>query len=164
MIPAFAKLLVFFRADYIKRDCFISNEALQKLADRKGFEDASRVAFRTHPRLNLMVGSESPHPSNNFGCTPCHGGNGVAVDRERPRRPLVRVQGGEVFGLWSAVAADPCVRGGIEVVAAHENNRHAVSPSVVDRHGGVHESDGAMAEHHLRLAGRLEVAVRHRDR
>ncbi len=60
-------------------------------ADRKGFEKASLdelstrypslkraigngVVFETHPRLNLMVGSESPHPSNAFGCTPCHGG------------------------------------------------------------------------------------------
>ncbi|MDQ6894532.1 MAG: c-type cytochrome [Acidobacteriota bacterium] len=48
-------------------------------ADRKGFEDASRVVFRTHPRLNLMVGSESPHPSNEFGCTPCHGGRDRAT-------------------------------------------------------------------------------------
>jgi mono/diheme cytochrome c family protein len=60
-------------------------------ADRKGFEKASLeelsarypglkraigngVVFETHPRLNLMVGGESPHPSNSFGCTPCHGG------------------------------------------------------------------------------------------
>ncbi len=60
-------------------------------ADRKGFEKASLeelstrypalkraigdgIVFETHPRLNLMVGSESPHPSNAFGCTPCHGG------------------------------------------------------------------------------------------
>ena len=60
-------------------------------ADRKGFEKASLdelstrypalkraigngVVFETHPRLNLMVGSESPHPSSSFGCTPCHGG------------------------------------------------------------------------------------------
>src|SRR4029077_12945492 len=60
-------------------------------ADRKGFEEASlkeltdkyaslkravgtRVVFLTHPRLNLMVGSESPHPYTDFGCTPCHGG------------------------------------------------------------------------------------------
>ncbi len=48
-------------------------------ADRKGFEDAQRVAFRTHPKLNLMVGSESPHPSNEFGCTPCHGGRDRAT-------------------------------------------------------------------------------------
>src|SRR5262249_15536362 len=60
-------------------------------ADRKGFEKASldqlvaqypslkkvvgdQVVFSTHPRLNLMVGSESPHPVGDFGCTPCHGG------------------------------------------------------------------------------------------
>ena len=60
-------------------------------ADRKGFEKASldelvtehptlkrvlgdEVVYTTHPRLNLMVGSESPHPVGNFGCTPCHGG------------------------------------------------------------------------------------------
>jgi mono/diheme cytochrome c family protein len=60
-------------------------------ADRKGFDKASLeelssrypalkraigngVVFETHPRLSLMVGSESPHPSNAFGCTSCHGG------------------------------------------------------------------------------------------
>jgi cbb3-type cytochrome oxidase cytochrome c subunit len=48
-------------------------------AERKGFEDASRVVFRTHSKLNLMVGSESPHPANEFGCTPCHGGRDRAT-------------------------------------------------------------------------------------
>jgi mono/diheme cytochrome c family protein len=60
-------------------------------ADRKGFDEASLqqlveerpslkravgngVVFETHPRQNLMVGSESPHPYTSFGCTPCHGG------------------------------------------------------------------------------------------
>jgi mono/diheme cytochrome c family protein len=60
-------------------------------ADRKGFEKASLdelttrypklkkavgdgVVYQTHPRINLMVGSESPHPVGDFGCTPCHGG------------------------------------------------------------------------------------------
>ncbi len=44
-------------------------------ADRKGFEDAKlNAVFRSHPRQDLMVGSESPHPYNLFGCTPCHGG------------------------------------------------------------------------------------------
>src|SRR5262249_54468360 len=59
-------------------------------ADRKGFEKASLeelttrypklkkaigdgVVYQTHPRLSLMVGSESPHPVGDFGCTPCHG-------------------------------------------------------------------------------------------
>ncbi len=48
-------------------------------AERKGFEDAKQEVFRTHPKQNLMVGSESPHPSNEFGCTPCHGGRDRAT-------------------------------------------------------------------------------------
>jgi mono/diheme cytochrome c family protein len=48
-------------------------------AERKGFEDAKLEVFRTHPKQNLMVGSESPHPSNDFGCTPCHGGRDRAT-------------------------------------------------------------------------------------
>jgi len=60
-------------------------------AERKGFEEASvrqvvsdfpalrrevgaATVYLTHPNLNLMVGDESPHPYNAFGCTPCHGG------------------------------------------------------------------------------------------
>jgi hypothetical protein len=54
--------------------------------------------------------------------------------------------------------------GGVEIVATDHDQRNAVGPGVVDRHGGVHQADGAVAEHHLRLAGGLEVAVRHRDR
>lgn len=49
-------------------------------ADRKGFEDPKiRPVFRTHPRLHRMVGGESMHPSNAFGCTPCHGGRDRAT-------------------------------------------------------------------------------------
>jgi cytochrome c2 len=44
-------------------------------ADRKGFDDAKlNAVFRSHPRQELMVGTESPHPYNLFGCSPCHGG------------------------------------------------------------------------------------------
>ena len=44
-------------------------------ADRDGFEDPKLSAvFRSHPRRDLMISSESPHPLNLFGCTPCHGG------------------------------------------------------------------------------------------
>ncbi len=49
-------------------------------ADRKGFEDPRiREIFRTHPRIHRMVGSESMHPANAFGCTPCHGGRDRAT-------------------------------------------------------------------------------------
>ena len=36
--------------------------------------------YRSHPRLDLFVGSASPHPYETFGCTPCHQGDGHATD------------------------------------------------------------------------------------
>ena len=52
---------------------------------------------------------------------------------------------------------------GVEIVAAHDDDRHAVAPCVVDRHAGVLQADGAMDQRQQRLAGDLEVAVRHAD-
>ena len=46
--------------------------------DQKGFEQAP-PPFRTHPKLDLFVGSDSPHPLEKFGCTVCHGGNGHSL-------------------------------------------------------------------------------------
>jgi len=46
--------------------------------DQKGFEEAPQP-FRTHPKLDLFVGSESPHSLEKFGCTVCHGGNGHSL-------------------------------------------------------------------------------------
>jgi len=46
--------------------------------DQKGFEDAPQP-FRTHPKLELFVGSDSPHALEKFGCTTCHGGNGHSL-------------------------------------------------------------------------------------
>ena len=48
-------------------------------ADRVGFEDEEEP-FRSHPRLDLFVGSSSSHPIDRFGCTPCHGGRDRAVE------------------------------------------------------------------------------------
>jgi cytochrome c2 len=36
--------------------------------------------FAAHPRLDLFVDSNSPHPAEKFGCTMCHGGQGSATD------------------------------------------------------------------------------------
>lgn len=41
--------------------------------DNPAFADAPQP-YRTHPRLDLMVGSSSPHPMNKYGCTLCHMG------------------------------------------------------------------------------------------
>ncbi len=39
--------------------------------------------LRRHPRLELFLGAESPHPYEDFGCTACHGGDGRATDFTR---------------------------------------------------------------------------------
>ncbi len=36
--------------------------------------------YSTHPRLDLYVGSRSPHPLPEFGCTICHEGQGSATE------------------------------------------------------------------------------------
>ena len=35
--------------------------------------------YSSHPRLDLFVGSSSPHPLQDFGCTSCHEGQGSAT-------------------------------------------------------------------------------------
>ncbi len=50
--------------------------------DMKGFEN-EKQPFRTHPRLDLILGSTSPHPINEIGCTSCHDGRGQAIDFTR---------------------------------------------------------------------------------
>ena len=46
-----------------------------KLAIRRGVPQP----YATHPRLDLFVGSLSPHPVSKFGCTICHQGQGSAT-------------------------------------------------------------------------------------
>src|SRR5262249_50405941 len=36
--------------------------------------------FAHHPRLDLFVDANSPHPMEKFGCTICHAGQGSATD------------------------------------------------------------------------------------
>ncbi|MBM3779172.1 MAG: c-type cytochrome [Acidimicrobiia bacterium] len=47
--------------------------------DRAGYEEYPQP-FRTHPNLSAYVGSDSPHPLNQVGCTVCHDGMGQSVD------------------------------------------------------------------------------------
>gem|GEM_PF-73654 len=47
--------------------------------DQAGFEDYPQP-FRTHPKLALMVGADSPHPASKVGCTVCHAGVPQSVD------------------------------------------------------------------------------------
>jgi mono/diheme cytochrome c family protein len=42
---------------------------------------ASQISeYCAHPRLDLFVGENSPHPAEKFGCTSCHSGQGSATD------------------------------------------------------------------------------------
>jgi len=45
-------------------------------------EDWPRV-FQNHPRVDLFLSPESPHPYRVFGCTVCHGGQGRSTDFSR---------------------------------------------------------------------------------
>jgi hypothetical protein len=47
--------------------------------DQVGFEE-QKQPFKTHPKLDLMVGINSPHPMKSIGCTSCHGGEGHRVN------------------------------------------------------------------------------------
>ena len=46
--------------------------------DRVGYEEAEQP-FRTHPKLDVYVGSASPHPIATTGCTVCHEGMGQSI-------------------------------------------------------------------------------------
>ncbi|MBI1861193.1 MAG: c-type cytochrome [Deltaproteobacteria bacterium] len=46
--------------------------------DTPGFEGEANP-FKTHPKLDLMLGSRSPHPLDTIGCTACHEGRGQAT-------------------------------------------------------------------------------------
>ncbi len=47
--------------------------------DQPGYEK-EKNPFKTHPKLDLMVGLESKHPMKQIGCTSCHGGEGHRVN------------------------------------------------------------------------------------
>jgi mono/diheme cytochrome c family protein len=72
-------------------------------ADRTGFDDPKlNAVFRSHPRQNLMVGGESPHPVPLFGCSPCHGGRDRASSfwsaGHSPQNPHEQARWEKAFG------------------------------------------------------------------
>ncbi len=46
--------------------------------DKPGFEDLENP-YKTHPKLDVYLGGNSPHPMNEYGCTVCHEGRGRAL-------------------------------------------------------------------------------------
>ncbi|HVS17478.1 MAG TPA: cytochrome c [Planctomycetota bacterium] len=60
--------------------------------DRAGFEDEPQP-YTTHPRQDLYLSSNSPHPIKEVGCTICHRGSGEALDFIRSdHRPDTQAQ------------------------------------------------------------------------
>ncbi len=69
--------------------------------DQKAYENAPQP-FKTHPKLDLFLGSDSKHPIESFGCTSCHGGLDRAVDFQTaghtPRNEEQRKQWQDRYG------------------------------------------------------------------
>jgi cytochrome c551/c552 len=64
-------------------------DAFRYLVDRTEWKPLSLTVrrglphpFSSHPRLDLFVGSTSPHPMGRFGCTICHQGQGSSTSFE----------------------------------------------------------------------------------
>jgi cytochrome c2 len=58
-------------------------ETEQRIAQLKRIQDAPQDVlnpWRTHPKLETFVGSASPHPLLEFGCTSCHRGQDRATE------------------------------------------------------------------------------------
>lgn len=51
-------------------------ESCHTAATRKGFESVEKKSFRTHPSLDTLL---AIHPVERFGCSPCHEGQGSAL-------------------------------------------------------------------------------------
>jgi mono/diheme cytochrome c family protein len=68
--------------------------------------DARVAMFAAHPRLDLFVDANSPHPAEKFGCSACHGGQGSATDFvdavHTPNDPLQRERWRDSNG-WRAI-------------------------------------------------------------
>ena len=52
----------------------------------------------------------------------------------------------------------------IEIVSTNNQHGNAIAPSVVNRHRGVLQADGTMAECQKGFARDFEISVRHADR
>jgi mono/diheme cytochrome c family protein len=56
--------------------------------DKRGYENYPQP-YRTHPNLEVYLGSDSPHPMEQIGCTVCHEGMGQSVSfREAYHTPV----------------------------------------------------------------------------
>lgn len=77
VLPTIRDDIFFSQVQKVDR-CMTCHQAI----DTPGFEDQPNP-FKSHPRLDLILGSRSPHPTERIGCTVCHEGRGQAVEFSR---------------------------------------------------------------------------------
>ncbi len=58
------------------------NEKIWEKREEK-FEEEGLSVYQTHPKLDLFIGANSPHPLTEHGCTICHKGRGRELDFAR---------------------------------------------------------------------------------
>ncbi len=98
--------------------------------DKKGFENAPEP-FRTHSNFHQII---DQHPADKLGCTPCHEGQGAAVNSmaDGPRRH-------RALGATAAHAAPRCSRdasSAISMLARCATPRASKSRQLGDRANG----------------------------
>jgi len=139
----------------------------------RAMPDDTPPPYRPHPRLDLYVGADSPHPADRFGCTVCHEGQGSATDftwaSHTPNGPDERARWRDEHG-WSRnphwehpmlparFAESRCLRCHHDVTDLEPSERFRDPPAakllagyhLVREHGcfGCHEISGFDAEGH----------------
>src|SRR5262249_3897030 len=90
----------------------------------------------------------------------------LAEMRERTRQIIpfdeVAHRQGGILRRMDPISTRSTLRG-VNGIAHHHVDRHAVAPRVVERHRRVLQADGAMRQHQERLALDLGIAIRHRN-
>jgi mono/diheme cytochrome c family protein len=77
----------------------------KRIGQLKRVQDAPTEAlnpFRTHPKLEMFVGSASPHPILEFGCTVCHKGQDRATEFGRAGHTPAS---GKMEARWSSATS-----------------------------------------------------------
>ena len=122
--------------------------------DRQGFEEYPQP-FRTHSNLDVYVGSASPHPLGQTGCTVCHEGMGQSVTfRDAAHSPVDEAQlvrweeeyGWEQPHLWNYPML---VSGMTEASCAkcHKEEIYVPEANVLNTAYGTYERAGCYACH-----------------
>jgi mono/diheme cytochrome c family protein len=95
-------------------------------ADKKGFEDAPQP-FRTHSNFDAIIGK---HPSDRIACTPCHEGQGPAVNSPAVAHGFVSHWGNPLL-LGDKMQAR-CIKCHIDVGSLRNAAGEQIAPNWVD--------------------------------